>query len=387
MHHSHHTLWLGDLPPVALVLHGLGDLDETGNVATSDQARELALSDLDVLLGGVETLQEAVLHDALESLINLLGGPGETLAILGHLETGDSDTTAVGSLTRSIPDSLALVLLAVGLEDVDGLLGAAHVGTLGDESAAGGNKTLGLLLADLVLGGRWKSNVDLADMEPGAGTLNPLESALVVVGGKGLALDLEVGDGLDILGGDEVVTLSDQGALGVGKGKNSSTKLNALEGSVLGDVAGTRDDNALALPVTSTVVLEHVADVVDETVASGLGADQGTTPGEALAGKDTLEPVADLAVGAEHEADLAATDTDITSGDVSLGADVLGELAHEGNAEAANLSIALALGVEVGATFAAAHVQAGESILEDLLKAEELETAWTVVSANTRRLI
>ena len=53
--------------------------------------------------------------------------------------------------------------------------------------------------------------------------------------------------------------------------------------------------------------------------------------------------------------------------------DVLVELPHEGNAELADLVVRLALGVEVAATLATTHVEAGEGILEDLLKTQELE--------------
>lgn len=52
---------------------------------------------------------------------------------------------------------------------------------------------------------------------------------------------------------------------------------------------------------------------------------------------------------------------------------VLIELPHEGNAKLADLVIRLALGVEVGTTLATAHVEAGQSILEDLLETKELE--------------
>lgn len=48
----------------------------------------------------LRTYVEAVSHDALELRVDFLGGPGETLAILGHLETRYGDTTAVGGLCR-----------------------------------------------------------------------------------------------------------------------------------------------------------------------------------------------------------------------------------------------------------------------------------------------
>ena len=49
------------------------------------------------------------------------------------------------------------------------------------------------------------------------------------------------------------------------------------------------------------------------------------------------------------------------------------QLGHEGLAEAHDLVVALALGVEVGAALAAAHGQAGEAVLKNLLKAQELD--------------
>lgn len=52
---------------------------------------------------------------------------------------------------------------------------------------------------------------------------------------------------------------------------------------------------------------------------------------------------------------------------------VLVEFPHERNAEFTDLVVRLALGVEVGATLATTHVEAGKSILEDLLEAKELE--------------
>ena len=49
------------------------------------------------------------------------------------------------------------------------------------------------------------------------------------------------------------------------------------------------------------------------------------------------------------------------------------QLGHEALAEAHDLRVALALGVEVGAAFGAAHGQAGQAVLQDLLKAQELQ--------------
>jgi hypothetical protein len=84
-------------------------------------------------------------------------------------------------------------------------------------------------------------------------------------------------------------------------------------------------------------------------------SDQATTPVEALARQDALELVPLLAIGAEHVSDLAASDTDVAGGHVGVAADVLAQLAHEGDAEPSDFGVGLALGVEIGATLAAAH--------------------------------
>jgi hypothetical protein len=62
-------------PPVTLVVHGSSDLPEASDIGTTDEGWELALSRGDVLLCGVEAVLEALLHDALELLVDLLSGP------------------------------------------------------------------------------------------------------------------------------------------------------------------------------------------------------------------------------------------------------------------------------------------------------------------------
>ena len=94
---------------------------------------------------------------------------------------------------------------------------------------------------------------------------------------------------------------------------------------------------------------------------------------EALAGEDAGEVVAQPLVLAEEEADLPAAHADVPGGHVAVGADVAVELGHEGLAEPHHLPVAAALGVEVGAALGPAQGQAGEAVLEDLLKAQELD--------------
>ncbi len=132
------------------------------------------------------------------------------------------------------------------------------------------------------------------------------------------------------------------------------------------------DRDALAL---ETVVAggQHVLREVNTAVAGGLGPDQAAAPVEALAGQHALEAVADPLVLAEHEADLAPADADVAGGDVGVGTDVSAQLGHEALAEAHDLVVGLALGVEVRTALAAAHGEGGQGVLEDLLESEELE--------------
>lgn len=94
---------------------------------------------------------------------------------------------------------------------------------------------------------------------------------------------------------------------------------------------------------------------VDETVTSGLGANQRTTPAAALASENALPSASLGAVCAKHPTNLTRRDTNVTSGHIRVGANVLAQLAHEGNAKLANLIVRLALGVEVGTTLSTTH--------------------------------
>ncbi|KAH3663997.1 hypothetical protein OGAPHI_004711 [Ogataea philodendri] len=367
---------------ITLVLHGLGNLDETGNVGAHDKRWERALVGLGSVSGGsLVTGVEAVDHDVLELLVDLLGGPLDSLGVLGHLQARNGNTTTVGSLTWSVPDSVTNrgSALSLGLEHVDGVLGGSHVGSLGNVLAAGSNKSLGLLARNLVLGGRRKSNVDLSDMDPRSSTLDVLD----LVGGEsrvlannllqGLELDLGVGNGLDVLLGDS--GLGNNSTLGVGQRNNSSAKLDNLQSSVLGNVTGTRHGNSFASKRLLTVggLLDHLLDVVHQTVTGGLWSDQRSTPGKTLTGENSLPLVLHLLVGTEHEADLTASGTNVTGRNVGELANVSGQLSDESGTESSDLVVALTLRVEVGTTLTTSHGETSESVLEDLFVTKELQ--------------
>jgi len=77
----------------------------------------------------------------------------------------------------------------------------------------------------------------------------------------------------------------------------------------------------------------------------------------------------------EHEANLAAANTDIPCWHVRIFTKMPMQLGHEGLAEAHDLAIRAATRIEVRSAFAAANRQAGQRVLEDLLKTKELDDA------------
>lgn len=103
---------------------------------------------------------------------------------------------------------------------------------------------------------------------------------MVLKGSQGLALELELGNLADDLGSEALVVLGDQSTLAVAEGDDGATKLDDLESSELGNVSGTGEGDPLAGKglFAARSVVDHVLDVVDETVTGGLGADQAASP-------------------------------------------------------------------------------------------------------------
>ena len=112
---------------------------------------------------------------------------------------------------------------------------------------------------------------------------------------------------------------------------------------------------------------------VNRAVAGCFGASKGTAEGEAFAGQDAGPLVAEALVLAKHVANLARASTNVTSWDVGVWANVTSKLGHKGLAECHNLAVGLALWIKVGAALATAHGECSQGVLEDLLKAEELQ--------------
>lgn len=95
---------------------------------------------------------------------------------------------------------------------------------------------------------------------------------------------------------------------------------------------------------------------VDETVTSGLGSDQGTTPAATLTSQYSLPLVLLGTVGTKEPSNLTTRNTNVTSWDISIGTNVSVQLAHESHTELSDLIVRLALRVEVRTTLTTTNV-------------------------------
>ncbi len=338
--------------------HGVGDLQEASDVGTNHVVALEA-----VLLGSLVGHLVDVDHDGMEFLVHFLTGPGQPEAVLGHLQTGGGDTAGVGSLAGTEGDTFLD-------EEVNSLGGGGHVGTLANGDTAAGNQSLGVLQVQLVLGGAGEGHIELGQF-PGPLTWEELTAVLLGVLLDTAAADvLELHDKVPLLTRDPIRIVD--GPAGIREGDNLAAQLVDLLGCVLCNVSGAGDGNGLALEIGATN-LQHLLGEVDTAVAGGFRPDERSAPLQALAGENAGEGVGDLPVLTVHETDLTAANADVASRDVGVRTNMPVELAHETLAKAHDLAIGLALGVEIGTTLAAAHGEAGEGVLEDLLEAKELD--------------
>ena len=304
-------------------------------------------------------------HDVVQVAVNLVCGPADVLCILGHFETGSGYAACVDSLAGSEEH-------AVVLHPVDSVGLAAHVGDFEHSPAAVLLELLGVGLAELVLecGGECdvygNAPALLAGSEHGlAGELGSHILNLVAVGGTH---DEHV---VDHFVGDAVLDFAN--AVGTADGHDLGTELLCLLGSAPCNVTEAGEGDLLAFEALADLLEGKVCEI-ECTVAGSLGTKDGAAPGHALAGENAgVVLTGELAVHTVEEADFAAADTYVAGGNVLIGTDAAPELEHEGLAEAHDFVVALSNGIEVGTALAATHRESGESVLEGLLEAEELE--------------
>src|SRR5215471_15174685 len=82
-----------------LVQHGVGDLQEASNVGAVYQVAGRA-----VFLGRFEAVLVDGDHDLVQTLVDLLSGPAQTRAILGHFEAGGRYAAGISCFGRSVKD-------------------------------------------------------------------------------------------------------------------------------------------------------------------------------------------------------------------------------------------------------------------------------------------
>ena len=285
------------------------------------------------------------------------------LSVLAHLDAGASYAACVSSLGGTDDN-------AVLFEVIDRLVGGRHVSRFAQELTAVSNHRLRLVDLDLVLSSAGDVEVSLnapgllAGEELRARELVCVRSADVLTGGTQLE---EI---IDLLAGDAV--LVEDVAVGTGDGDRLSAELFELLSGTPSNITEAGDNDLLALEALAEV-LEHLTRIEDNAVAGSLVTTCKTAVHGALTGESAVIQVADALILTHHEADFSAAYADVACGNVGLGADMTIELSDEALAEAHDLHVGLAVGIKVGTTLAAADRQTGQAVLEDLLKAEELD--------------
>ena len=123
-------------------------------------------------------------------------------------------------------------------------------------------------------------------------------------------------------------------------------------------------------------MFQNTLRIIEDAIAGGFRTDQGAAIAHALAGQNAIVPgITNAAILSEEVADLTAANSDITGRNVNRRTDVALQFSHERLAETHDLTVAFAMGIEIAASLAAADRKAGQTVLEYLFKAEELEHA------------
>ena len=305
-----------------------------------------------------------VRHDLGELVLGVVEAPRVAGGVLLHFQPGGGHAAGIGRLARRVQHPGLL-------ECQNRLRGAGHVGALGDRDETVAQQRGGGVPIEFVLGGARQGDIHRNIPDRTAGH----------EGGSGAAADGVVGDSsaFDLLDLPEQLQvdagLVDHVSARIRAGDHLGAELLGLRGGVDRDIARAGDRHRLAVEAQAASA-EHAIGEHHESVAGGLGAHQRTTPGQALAGQHAgVIAIGDPAVLAEHVADLASADPDVTGGNVGLRTDVVGEFGHERLAEAHDLAVGTPVRVEVGATLAAADRQPRQRVFEDLLEAQELDDA------------
>ena len=195
---------------------------------------------------------------------------------------------------------------------------------------------LGIFLADFVLGCAGECDVAGDAPRTHAGVILGVGILLHILLDTAAAYVLELLDvGYLLL--IETFGIVDK-TVGVGEGDDLGPQAHGLFGGVLGNVTCT--GNYYGLPIETLALCgEHLLGKVAQAVTGGFGTEDGSSPGEALAGKGSGEFVAKPLVLAEEVADFAAAHADIACRDVGVLPDMLAKFGHETLAETHDFGI------------------------------------------------
>ena len=295
-------------------------------------------------------------------MIDLFKRPADARAVLAHLKRGGRDAARVCRLAGG---KEYLVLQ----EHLGRLCGRGHVRTLADRDASVLYKLICVLGSELVLRGARQSYV--AGHAPDLFALVKFRvRALLGVFTYPCAANLFYL--LERRNVDAVRVIYK--AARVARRDNFAAEAQSLLYGVGCDVARAGDDDRLALDRVR-VILEHLLNKIYKAVARCLCSRERAAEREPLAREHALVLPGNSLVLTEHVADFAPADSDIARGNVGVRAYDAVERGHKALAEAHYLHLALALGVEVRAAFAAADGKSRQRIFEYLLEAEKFYNA------------
>src|SRR5882762_7272476 len=342
-----------------LIEHGIGDLEEAADISAVHEIAGRA-----VLLRRLVAVLVDRDHDLVEPIIDLFASPTQASAVLGHFQTRSGNTASVRGLRWSIEN--------LGFQEQLGRFERAwHVGAFGHDLHTILDEIGRVLGVDFVLRGAREGAIGLDIPERVVVRLNIrrheecLLELVGVVADASTTIVLEIHDIGQLLAVD-AVGIADH-AVGVGKGDRLRTQVQQLLHRVLGNIAAAGNQAELAFRRVFAG-LQHLRGIVDAAIAGGFGTNQRTAPTQAFAGQHAGEFVGEPLVLAEQEADLASAHADVAGGHVGVGTNVAIEFGHEALAETHDFVVALALGIEIRTTLAAAHGQRGQRILEDLFE-------------------
>ena len=305
---------------------------------------------------------ENIHHDAAQFLIDLFKAPGQTLAVLAHLQRGGCHPAGVGRLARRKQHAVALQILGR-------LKSGGHVSTLGHRYAAVFHQQLGILEQQLILGGAGQRNIALDRPHAAALMILRVRAALDVLADAGTANLLDILNQIQV----NAIRIVDPTG-GIAQSDHLRTEFHRLLRGINRHVAGAGNAHRLTGHI-DTVGLEHLPGEVQQAEAGRLLTGERAAIAEPLAGQHALVVAHNTLILAEEITDLPCAHTDISGRHVTIGADILVQLGHEALTESHDLAVGLAFRIEVGTAFAAADRQAGQGVFEHLLKCQEFDDA------------